>query len=77
MATFFFSFFFSLMTGRKDLQSINSKYKCFAISDADLMKPSRRKVGKGGVALFWKKELDKYVSLLNIEDDRLSIVFGY
>ena len=35
------------------------------------MKPSRRKVGKGGVALFWKKELDKYVSLLNIEDDRL------
>ena len=32
------------------LQSINSKYKCFAISDADLLKPSRRKVGKGGVA---------------------------
>ena len=35
------------------------------------MKPSRRKVGKGGVALIWRKELDKYVSLLNIEDDRL------
>ena len=53
------------------LQTINCNYKCFSVSDADLLNPSRRKVGKGGVALFWKRELDKYISLLDIDDDRL------
>lgn len=34
-------------------------------------KPSRRKVGKGGVALFWRQELDRFVSVLDIDDDRI------
>ena len=34
------------------LDSINKSYKYFAVSDLDLEVPSRRKVGKGGVALF-------------------------
>ena len=37
----------------------------------DLEIPSRRKVGKGGVALFWKYDVDNYVIRLNIDDDRL------
>lgn len=53
------------------LESVNQSYNYFAVSDSDLQKPSRRKVGKGGVALFWKWSIDSRVSLLNIDDDRI------
>ena len=42
-----------------------------AVSDFDLERPSKRKVGKGGVALFWKRSIDKRDTLLNIDDDRM------
>lgn len=41
------------------------------VSDSDLELPSRRKVGKGGVALFWRRTLESRVAILNIDDDRL------
>ena len=41
------------------------------MSDFDLEKPSKRKVGKGGVAMFWKADIDSRISLLNIDDDRI------
>lgn len=53
------------------LQSVSSRYRYFAAADRDLDKPSRRKVGKGGVALFWRQELDRFVSVLDIDDDRI------
>ena len=53
------------------LDSINSSYKYAAVSDFDLEKPSKRKVGKGGVAMFWKADIDSRISLLNIDDDRI------
>ena len=53
------------------LESISCSYKYAAVSDSDLEKPSGRKVGKGGVAIFWKRTIDSRVSLLNIDDDRI------
>ena len=53
------------------LESFFSSYKYAAVSDSDLEKPSRRKVGKCGVAIFWKRTIDSRVSLLNIDDDRI------
>ena len=41
------------------------------MSDFDLERPSRRKVGKGGVALLWKCSIDSRISALNIDDDRM------
>ena len=53
------------------LDSVHSSYRYAAVSDFDLEKPSRRKVGKGGVAIFWNQSLDSRVSLLSIDDDRI------
>ena len=53
------------------LDSIHKSYMYAAVSDFDLERPSKRKVGKGGVALFWKRSIDKRVTLLNIDDDRM------
>ena len=53
------------------LDSVDSDYNYSAVSDSDLELPSRRRVGKGGVALFWKRTIDSRVSILNIDDDRL------
>ena len=55
------------------LDSVDSDYNYSAVSDSDLELPSRRKVGKGGVALFWKRTIDSRVSILNIDDDRLQV----
>ena len=59
---------------QKDLHFLDSVHKSYnhaAVADFDLEKPSRRKVGKGGVALFWKCCLDSNITLLNIDDDRI------
>ena len=53
------------------LESISSSYTYAAVSYSDPEKHSRRKVGKGGVAIFWKLTIDSRVSLLNINDDRI------
>ena len=53
------------------LESISASYKYAAVSDSDLERPSRRKVGKGGVAIFWKRTIDSRVSVLNIDDDHI------
>ena len=53
------------------LESVHSSYNYSAVSDFDLERPSKRQVGKGGVALFWKRSIDSRVSLLNIDDDRI------
>ena len=53
------------------LDSIHKSDNYFAVSDYDLEAPSGRKVGKGGVALSWKKSLGNRVAILNIEDDRI------
>lgn len=53
------------------LDSVNKSYYYSAVSDFDLERPSRRKVGKGGVAILWNRSIDHRVSLLNIDDDRI------
>ena len=53
------------------LDSIHKSYNYAAVADFDLEKPSRRKNGKGGVALFWKRSIDSKITLLNIDDDRI------
>ena len=50
---------------------IDSNYRSRAVSDYCLSITSSRKVWKGGVALMWHRRLDRRVSALNIEDDRI------
>ena len=62
---------------QKDLHFLDSVHKSYnhaAVADFDLEKPSRRKVGKGGVALFWKCCLDSNITMLNIDDDGIIAV---
>ena len=42
-----------------------------AVSDTDLSLYSKRRIGKGGVALMWHITHDKFVSPLVINDDRI------
>ena len=44
---------------------------CHAVSDFDLKRPSRRRVGKGGVAILWHKKYDNYVIPLSLDDNRV------
>lgn len=37
------------------LDSVDSNNNYFAVFESDLEYPSRRKVGKGGVALLWRR----------------------
>ena len=53
------------------LKSIDTKYKCHAVSDFSLKLPSNRKVGKGGVALLWHNKWDNKVTPIDIDDDRI------
>ena len=39
--------------------------------DNDLLMPSNRRVGKGGVAILWHKSLDHHVTPLDITSDRI------
>ena len=56
------------------LDSSNSAYKYTTVSDSGLEKPSKRKVGKGDLAIFWKQSTDSRVCLLNIDDDRILVI---
>lgn len=53
------------------LDQIDNRYRSHAVSDTNLNIPSRRKVGKGGVALLWNRKYDNRVSTLTIDDDRI------
>ena len=58
----------------KDLSFLNQldkHYTSFAVSDGDLKCPSRRRVGKGGVAFLWHIKHDKNISPILFDDDRI------
>ena len=58
----------------KDLHflcKINSAYSSFAVSDSSLRVDCARKVGKGGVAIMWKRQYDNIVSRLPITSERI------
>jgi len=44
------------------LNSVFANYNHLTICDKDLNMPSKRRVGKGGVALLWRKDIDNNVS---------------
>ena len=48
------------------LNHINSKYHSHSISDPDLMIPSNRRVGKGGIGIMWHKRIDNIITHLDI-----------
>jgi hypothetical protein len=43
------------------LNSINTNYTSFSVSDPDLDLPSNRRVGKGGIGIMWKKEISHLI----------------
>ena len=53
------------------LNSINPNYTSLGICDSDLNVYRNRSVGKGGVALLWKKKLNQSISPLCIESDKI------
>jgi len=59
------------MFQKVSLHSVFSNYKHFTICDHDLSLPSKRRVGKGGVTLLWRKDIDDHVSPLMCDDDRI------
>lgn len=46
------------------LDSINSDYVSYAVSDPDIDTCSNRRVGKGGIALLWHKRMTQCVTIL-------------
>ena len=53
------------------LYNFNGNYSCYAVSDGDLEVDTNRRVGKGGVALYWNKKYDRIVSKLPPISDRM------
>jgi len=54
------------------LDCISSDYNCHGVCDKDLYWTNeRRKVGKGGVCIMWRKQLDNFIVPLSIESDRI------
>lgn len=53
------------------MNHINSNYVTHAKADADLKTTGTRRVGKGGVALMWKRQIDQYITPLDIDDDKI------
>ena len=53
------------------LSHINSGYSYYSVSDSDLTLPRTRRVGKGGVAFLWRKQLDQHITCLDVDDDRI------
>jgi hypothetical protein len=53
------------------LNSFDSQYRSFSRSDKSLLLPSSRRVGKGGVSILWHIKYDKYISPIDIDDDRI------
>ena len=48
------------------MNSIHGNYTSMSISDSDLDLPSKRKVGKGGICLLWKKCLNNKITDLQL-----------
>ena len=58
----------------KDLHFINNMdnmYSSLATSDIDLLLPSARRVGKGGVCLLWHKKLNNLITPISCNNDRI------
>jgi hypothetical protein len=53
------------------LNSIDNMYICYAVSDKNLMLLSNRRVGKGGVAIFYHAKYKHCITHLDIDDDRI------
>lgn len=53
------------------LDKIDPAYVSHSVSDNDLKLPNNRKVGKGGVAILWNKQLSNKISILQIDSDRI------
>ena len=53
------------------LNSLDTKYKSHSVSDLSLQIDSKRKVGKGGVAILWHSKLDSMVSPIEVTDNRI------
>ncbi|WAR21082.1 hypothetical protein MAR_015056, partial [Mya arenaria] len=53
------------------ISSVNTNYLSHIITDSDLNIMSNRKVGKGGVALLWKRELNYCINTLDIDSDNI------
>ena len=51
------------------LNSVFSDYNHLTICDKDLSLPSNHRVGNGGVALLWRKDIANNISLLMCDDD--------
>ena len=53
------------------LDKIDTLYTSYSVSDNDLKVPSKRKVGKGGVAILIHKQIENRITLLPINSDRI------
>ena len=53
------------------LESINSEYTGFGITDNSLILNNSRDIGKGGVALLWHRSMSSFISPLYIDSDRI------
>ncbi|MEW8561249.1 MAG: hypothetical protein AB2541_04060 [Candidatus Thiodiazotropha sp.] len=53
------------------LYLIDNCYNSHAVSDWDLKRPSKRRVGKGGVAILWHRKHHNKISPLLFDDDRI------
>ena len=49
------------------LDCINNKFICHSIADPDLLLPSNRRVGKGGICILFNKRLKDIVSPIRID----------
>ena len=55
----------------KKKHSISPNYIVHAVCDSSLNVYNKRKVGKGSVALMWRKHLDNQIIPLQTDDDRI------
>ena len=53
------------------ISTLSSEYNSIVVCDFDLNRPSSRKVGKGGAAIFWHRSLDNLVIPLETDSDRV------
>ena len=54
------------------LSTINSHYKCITVVDKSCRFPYNRHTGIGGVAILWHEKHDRYVSVIQTDDDRIA-----
>ena len=54
------------------LSTINSHYRCITVIDKNCKFPYSRHTGIGGVAILWHEKHDRYVSVIQTDDDRIA-----